>query len=86
MLAQAWRWGPQANLSRLLKGCAVEAFDEARARIVGAVCARSATRDVVDATVVASALSRNDIVVTSDAGDLQDIAASLGRVLQTIGV
>lgn len=79
VLAQAWRGGPQAGLSRLLRGCRIEALDESRARIAGTVCARSATRDIVDASVVAGALARTDLVVTSDPGDLHGIAAALGR-------
>lgn len=82
VLAQAWRGGPQASLSRFLKGCVVETFDEARACSAGALCSRSRTRDIVDAAVVAGALARNDIVATSDPDDLRAIAASIGRVLQ----
>lgn len=35
VLAQAWRGDPQANLSRLLAGCTVWAFDEDVAREAG---------------------------------------------------
>ncbi|MGH3614500.1 MAG: hypothetical protein ACRDRK_18315 [Pseudonocardia sp.] len=35
VLAQAWRGGPQPNLSRLLKGCVIEALAENAAREVG---------------------------------------------------
>jgi hypothetical protein len=78
VLAQAWRGGPQAALSRLLHGCVVEDLDEPRARAAGIVCARSGTRDIVDAIVVAGALARADLVVTSDAGDLERLASALG--------
>lgn len=78
VLAQAWRGGPQAALSRLLHGCVVEELDEPRARAAGIVCARSGTRDVVDAIVVAGALARGDLVVTSDAADLEQLASALG--------
>ena len=79
VLSQAWRGGPQAPLSRLLRGCLVETLTEARARATGVVCARSGTRDIVDAAVVASAMARADLVVTSDTDDLSQIASALGR-------
>lgn len=81
VLAQAWRGGPQPSLSRLLRGCRIEVLDEVRARAAGVACGRSDSRDIVDAAVVAGALARADLVVTSDAGDLQRIAASMGRTL-----
>ncbi len=40
VLAQAWRGGPQAELSRFLAGCRVEALTEAASRVTGAACAR----------------------------------------------
>jgi hypothetical protein len=36
---------------------------------------------VIDASVVIGALTRGDLVVTSDADDLERIAAALGRRL-----
>ena len=78
VLGQAWRGGPQAQLSRLLRGCRIEDLDEGRARAAGVACARSASRDVVDASVVAGALARGDLVITSDPDDIQNIARALG--------
>lgn len=83
VLAQAWRGGPQPELSRLLRGCRVELLDERLARSSGRACARAGTADVVDASVVMGALSRGDLVVTSDAPDLERIAAALRRRLAT---
>src|SRR5687767_11104716 len=77
VLGQAWRDGPQAELSRLLRGCQIEELTEARARAAGFACARSRTSDVVDASVVVGALARGDLVVTSDPDDLRRIAAAL---------
>lgn len=82
VLAQAWRGGPQAQLSRLLRGCRVENLDESRARSTGVACARANSRDVVDAAVVVGALARGDLVVTSDPDDLERIAGSLGASLR----
>lgn len=77
VLAQAWRGGPQAQLSRLLRGCVVEAMAEDAARSAGRACALSGARDVVDAAVVVSAAARGDAVVTSDPGDLARIADAI---------
>jgi predicted nucleic acid-binding protein len=81
VLAQGWRGGPQAQISRLLRGCRIETLTEAGARAAGHACARSGTRDVVDASVVCGALARGHLVVTSDPDDLERIAAALGRRL-----
>ena len=82
VLAQTWRGGPQAQLSRLLRGCRIEDLDEPRARSAGVACARAGSRDIVDATVVVGALARNHLVVTSDPDDLARIAGSLGARLR----
>lgn len=86
VLAQAWRGGPQASLSWLLRGCRCEDLDEQRARAAGFACARSQVQDIVDASVVVGALARGDLVVTSDADDLARIAESLGRSLRVHGI
>lgn len=78
VLAQVWRGGPQAELSRVLKGCRIEHLDERLARAAGETCGRSGTSDIVDAAVVVSAIARNDIVFSSDRGDLTRIADALG--------
>lgn len=81
VLGQAWRGGPQAELSRLLRGCQIEDLDERRARAVGVACARSGVRDIVDAAVVVGARARGDVVATSDPDDLTRIARALGGPL-----
>ena len=81
VLAQAWRGGPQAQLSRLLLGCRFEPMSETASRASGAACARSKRSDVVDASVVVGALLRSDAVVTSDPADLTAIASALGATL-----
>jgi predicted nucleic acid-binding protein len=81
VLGQAWRGGPQARLSRLLRGCRIEPFTEQQARSAGAALAASDGRDLVDAAVVVTALDRGDLVVTSDPDDLRRIAAAIGRDL-----
>lgn len=74
VLAQAWRGGPQAALSRLLRGCRVELDTEAVGRAAGRACGSAGTADVVDAIVVVTALIHRAAVFTSDPGDLRRIA------------
>lgn len=80
VLAQAWRGGPrQAALSRLLQQCRIEPMSEDQAREVGLLLGLSDTADVVDATVVATALRNQDTsILTSDPKDLRAIADLLG--------
>ena len=77
VLAQAWRVGPQPQLSRLLAGCRVEDLNEIRARSAGAACAAAGTADVIDATVVIGAAARADLVVTTDRVDLERLREAL---------
>jgi predicted nucleic acid-binding protein len=81
VLAQAWRGGPQAQLSRLLRGCRVEPLTEPQARSAGAALAAGDTHDVIDAVVVVTALARDDLIVTSDPDDLKRIATAIGGTL-----
>jgi len=60
VLAEAWRGGPQHQLSRLSKGCKVEELSEERARQVGGLIARSGLDDTVDVAVAEGALRRNE--------------------------
>ena len=83
VLAQGWRGGPQAQMSRLLSGCRIESLNEARARSAGTACASAGTNDVVDAAVVVGASARGDVVITSDERGLQRIAVALGVPLRT---
>jgi hypothetical protein len=55
VLAQAWRGGPQRQISRVLKGCDILSDDQATGRAAGVACAASGTADVVDAIVIATA-------------------------------
>lgn len=86
VLGQVWRGGPQAELSRLLKGCRIETLDELRSRAAGHACGRSDTSDVIDATVVVGAVARDDLVVTSDRPDISHIAAALNTSVEILDV
>jgi predicted nucleic acid-binding protein len=77
VLAQAWRGGPQHQISRVLKACDIVADDQRIGRAAGVACAALATADVVDAIVIGTAISHQAPIVTSDLGDLAHIADSL---------
>ena len=76
VLGQAWRGGPQPQLSRFLKGCVIESFDENAGRTVGRLLRDAGTSDVVDAHVVLTALRYRAAVFTSDPDDLQRLTAT----------
>jgi predicted nucleic acid-binding protein len=78
VLAQAWRGGPQHQISRVLKGCDIIPDDERTGRAAGVACAASSSSDVVDAIVIATAVRHQAPVVTSDPGDLTRIADAIG--------
>jgi len=86
VLGQAWRGGPHAELSRLLKGCRIEGLDETRARTAGDACGRAGTADVIDASVAVGAIARGDLVVTSDRNDIKRLARALGASLEIVRI
>jgi rRNA-processing protein FCF1 len=78
VVAQCWRGtARQAQLARLLAGCEIELLDDTRARATGTLAGRAGTTDIVDACVVEAALRRDDLVISSDDGDLRAIAAAV---------
>lgn len=78
VLAQAWRGGPQHQISRVLKGCDILPDEAATGRAAGVACAVSGTGDVVDAIVIATAVRHQAAVVTSDPRDLTRLADAIG--------
>jgi hypothetical protein len=70
--------GPQANLSRLLKGCEFEDLTKARAGAVGTLAARANHDDIVDVSVAEGAVRRNHAVVTSNLGHIRTVATAAG--------
>jgi predicted nucleic acid-binding protein len=78
VLAQVWTGSPrQALLVRLLRSCVIDDFDAAQARIIGRLRALSGTTDVVDVSVVETALRRGLTIVTSDPDDMTRIIGAL---------
>ena len=83
VVAQTWRGGAhQALLATFLVSCDVFSLDDAQARSIGELIARSGTSDVVDACVTEGALRRHDVVISSDPDDLKTIANAVNRRLE----
>ncbi len=83
VLAEAWRGGGrQANLSRLLAMCEIEAMSEVQARRVGALAGKAGHGDIVDVTVVEGAARRRDAIVTSNDTGIRTIAEAAGARLR----
>jgi hypothetical protein len=84
VIAQVWRDGKkQARLARLVGSGAIDVqpLDLPEAQGVGAVCGRSKTRDVVDASVALLARRLGARVVTTDPEDLRRIDATIDVVV-----
>jgi len=83
VVAQVWRDGSrQARLARLLGSgfLHVQPLDLEEAQATGALCGKTGTSDVVDASVVLLARRHRASVVTSDADDLARLDANLSIV------
>jgi malonyl CoA-acyl carrier protein transacylase len=74
VVAQASRSPRQVQLRRFLRGCDVVAFDAGQSHSVGALLAKTATTDVVDAHLVLTAARTSAVVITGDPRDLQTLA------------
>jgi predicted nucleic acid-binding protein len=73
-VGQAWRNGRvQVTLARFLRSEEVEIvpLDDQLARSCGELCGAASASDVVDASVVIVARERQDLIVTSDPGDIR---------------
>ena len=74
VLAEAWRGGArQTRLVQFLAMCEVDDLDEERARRVGVLAVAAQHEDVVDVSVVESAIRRGDGIVTADPRDIATI-------------
>ena len=84
VVAQVIRSPRQAQLRRLLRGCEVLALDEPMAHAVGRLLGRAGTSDVVDATVVTLAITKQAQIVTSDRDDVSQLVDAAGARLVLI--
>jgi hypothetical protein len=87
VVGQAWRGGGprQALLALALKGIDIRPLDESLGRAAGSLLARDGSVDVIDAALVLLADDGDDIL-TSDAEDLEPLAARLGRHVELLRV
>ena len=86
VVGQMWRGGGrQAPVARLLAGVDVAPIDDLLGRRAGTVLARSGRSDAIDASVVCLARDGDDIL-TSDPGDLRDLAQAAGIHVELIPV
>lgn len=77
VVAQVSRSPRQVQLRRLLRGCDIVAFSSEEPHDVGALLAKAAASDVVDAHVVLVAARTMSIVLTSDDDDLKQLSDQL---------
>ena len=77
VVGQVWRGGTerQASLARLLPSLEISSLDETLGRSAGMLLGRSRTNDVIDAALVLLA-EDGDLLLTSEAEDLQPLAAA----------
>ncbi len=77
-VAETWREpARQARLARALSGIVERSLDPAAARECGVLLARTHSSDIADAAVALLAGSR-DVVITSDAGDIERLVEAAG--------
>jgi hypothetical protein len=79
VVGQVWRDGSrQVPLGRFLRACVIEPTLLDTAKAAGVLCGRAGTADIVDATVMVTAVRHRAIVFTSDADDLTRLADASG--------
>lgn len=82
VVAEWWRGAHRA----LLESGSLEALSPELAKRAGELLAETGRSNAVDATVVASAARRGDIVVTGDGDDLRELARVVrGVVVEDLG-
>lgn len=79
VVGQAWRDGRrQARLARFLRTCQIEPANLESAKAAGVLCGQAGSSDVVDATVMVTALAHHANIVTSDPKDMIELAEACG--------
>jgi predicted nucleic acid-binding protein len=74
VVGQVWRDGrTHARLARFLRTCQIEPTDLDTAKAAGVLCGRAGSSDVVDATVLVTALAHHAHIVTSDHQDMTEL-------------
>jgi hypothetical protein len=87
VVGQAWRGhgSRRALLSMALEGVTVRPLDLALGRAAGELLGAARKKDVIDAAVVLLA-DDEDRILTCDPGDLEPLAAALGRDIEIVVV
>ena len=87
VVGQVWRGGTgrQAGLARFLPAIDVSALDDDLGRRAGVLLGRARMSDVVDAALVLLAVD-GDSVLTSDADDIERLAAATGLHIDIVPV
>ena len=87
VIGQVWRGGgdKQAPVAMLLAAVEVAQLDDRLGRRAGLLLAASGGADVIDAAVICLATDGDD-VLTSDPGDLKDLAQAAGVHVELIPV
>jgi hypothetical protein len=87
VVAQVWRGGsgPQVRVARLLAGVDISPLDDRLGKRAGVLLARSRRSDAIDAAIICLAGDGDD-VLTSDPGDLVELAVAAGTHLELIRV
>jgi hypothetical protein len=85
VISQVWRdpRGRQVNLARLLRSVDVQPVDQRLGREAGLLLGRAGTRDAIDASVVAIAVT-GDRILTSDADDIRPLVAASERSILVV--
>lgn len=84
VLGQVWRGGPrQARLAQATEGVDVAPLDTPLGRTAGELLAAARLSDVIDAALVLLA-EDGDEIVTSDMGDLEQLALSAARHVELL--
>ena len=78
VVAQVSRSPRQAHLRRFLSGCRIVPFNERDAHEAGQLLAKSKTTDVVDASVVITALNHGAAIITGDEKDIARLVFASG--------
>lgn len=86
VVAQVSRSSRQVTLRRFLRGCVVAPFAPPEGHVVGALLAKAASADVVDAHVVVVAAARRATILTTDPVDVTRLSACLEDPVSVVGL